>query len=133
MPAGSRSDARTHGSKGQERRKASSVGLIAASLSSRLADRGRTGRLLAPRAQTDQELDQGAHLGRLDLLAVGRHVAAAGRAIADLIDELITRQAHANSTQVRSTTAPDAFQRVAVAALFVLEHNRSLKLQRRAF
>ena len=88
--------ATSQGSNGQERRKASSVGFIAASLAHGWADRGRTGRRLARRAQADQELDQGGHLGRLHLLAVGRHVAAARRAVADLIDELVARQADAD-------------------------------------
>jgi hypothetical protein len=93
MALGKMSKARTQGSKGHERKKAWNVTFIAASLSSRLADRGRTSRLLTPRAQTDEEIHHRAHLGRLDLFAVCRHVAAAGRAIADLIDELIARQA----------------------------------------
>src|SRR5260370_32862078 len=78
-PAVSTSEQTSHGSNGHERRKASNVGFIAASLSSRLANRGRTGRLLSRRAQAGKKIDQSAHLGRLHLLAVGRHVAAAGR------------------------------------------------------
>src|SRR4051794_24553098 len=114
MPAVTSSEARIHGSNGQDRRKAPNVGLIAASLTSRWADRGRTGRLLSRRAQTDEKLDQGAHLGRLHLLAIGRHVAAARRAVADLIDELIARQADTDAAQVGAATAPGAFEGVAV-------------------
>src|SRR6516164_5614308 len=55
----------------------------------RLRDGGRLCRLLPRRTKTDKKIDQGRHLGRLHLLAIGRHVAAAGSAIADLIDELI--------------------------------------------
>ena len=41
---------------------------------------------------------------RADLLAVGRHVAAAGSAVADLVDELIARQAAADVRQVRAAS-----------------------------
>ena len=42
--------------------------------------------------QASEELGQGGHLGGVDLLAVGRHVAAAGRAVAHLVDKLVARQ-----------------------------------------
>ena len=46
-----------------------------------------------------------------------------GRAVADLVDELVARQPHADAGQVGAAPAADAFQRMAVAALLVLEHH----------
>src|SRR6266446_1619409 len=65
----------------------------------RVSRGGWLGRLLTGGAQVDEEFDEGAHLGRLHLLAVSGHVSAAWRAVADLINELIARQARADAAQ----------------------------------
>ena len=88
----------------------------------------RAGGQLALGPQADQEIDQRVHLGRADLLAVGRHVAAAGRAVADLVDELVARQLGADRRQIGPAPAADAVERVAVAAVLVLKHERALQL-----
>ena len=84
------------------------------------------------RPQARQEIDQGRHLVRADLLAVRRHVAAAGRAIADLVDELAGRQSRTDARQVRAALPAAAFQGVTVAAVLVLEHDGPLELPRGA-
>src|SRR5262245_34312413 len=80
-------------------------------------------------SQINEEVNQGAHLGGFDLLTIGGHVAAARRAVADLINELVACQARADAAQVRSPAASDAFQSMAIAALLVLEDDRALQLQ----
>ena len=47
-----------------------------------------------------------------------------GRAVADLVDQLVARQARADRRQVGAAPAAAAFQGVAVAAVLVLEHER---------
>ena len=76
-----------------------------------------------------QEIDQRRHLGGADLFAVRRHVAAAGRAVADLVDELAAQSVECRRL-VRSGPRfpPRAFQGVTVAAVLVLEHDRPLQL-----
>ena len=91
-----------------------------------------TGLRLARRPQARQEIDQGRHLVRADLLAVRRHVAAPGRAVADLVDELAGRQACADARQVRPAFPAAAFQGVTVAAVLVLEDHGPLELPRGA-
>src|SRR6202007_3312461 len=72
------------------------------------------------------------HFRRGDLLAVGRHVSAARRAIADLVDKLVPRHTVADERQVRSALAALAFESMAIAAILVLEHDCALELERRA-
>ena len=101
----------SHGSHGQERRNASNVGLMAVGTRSvdgcvrharrqARASHRRAGGQLALGPQAHQEIDERVHLGRAHLLAVGGHVAAAGRAVADLVDELVARQAGADRREV---------------------------------
>ena len=80
-------------------------------------------------AQRLEEGDQGRGLGRAQAVAVGGHVAAP---LQDLADELIAGEAHGDV--VESGPAPAAFvaERVAVAALLVLQHERALQLERAA-
>ncbi len=73
---------------------------------------------------------QGCHFRRRHLFAVGGHVAAAGCAVADLIDELVGSEPLADVREVGAALAADTFKRVAVSALFVLEHDSALQLQR---
>ena len=51
--------------------------------------RGRPGRRLTGRSQARQKSTRAVISAGVDLLAVGRHVAAARRAVADLVDELV--------------------------------------------
>src|SRR5262249_61069754 len=83
--------------------------------------------------QLCQELAQGGHLGRADLLAVGRHVAAARGAVADLVDQLVAGQARADRRQVGTAPAAAAVQGVAVATALALEDGGALEPDRRAF
>ena len=84
------------------------------------------------RPQARQEIDQRRHLVRADLLSIGRHVAAAGRAVADLVDELVGRQPCADQRQVGAALPADALEGVAVAAILVLKDHGPLQLPRRA-
>jgi hypothetical protein len=61
--------------------------------------------LLAARPETDQEVSERGLLGRLYLLAVGRDVASARRAVADLIDEMIPGELDADLRQVGTSTS----------------------------
>src|SRR5262245_66363552 len=117
MPAVSARPTKSHGSNGQESRTASKVWRIA---SLRRLSRRRHAR----RPDPDEEINQCIHLGWPDLLAICRHVAAPRRAVADLVDELIARQASADSRQVRPASAAAALQCMAVAAVLVLKHKR---------
>src|SRR5262245_19530006 len=83
-------------------------------------------------AEVRKELDQGGHFGRTDLFAVGRHVAATWSAVADLIDQLISRQAAADHRQIGAALAADTIQCMAIAASFVLKQCCALKPQWRA-
>ena len=92
--------------------------------------RRRASGRLARGSQAHQEFGQGGHFSGVQLLAVGRHVASARGPVADLIDELVTRQPRADCCQVRSALTADALKGVAVPAVLVLEHKGPLQLER---
>jgi hypothetical protein len=80
--------------------------------------RRRGGGLTRP-PQRRQEINQGVHLGRRHLLAEGRHVAAARRAVADLVDQLIARHALTDPREFGTALAAESLQSVTVAALLI--------------
>ena len=86
-------------------------------------------RRLIWRMQRLEEGDERRRLGGTQVLAVGRHVAAA---LDDLADELILRQAHGHVVERGPRSPPAVAERMAVAALLGLEHERALPLERRA-
>src|SRR6266550_9496436 len=91
------------------------------SLSSRVARRGR---MLRP--QRLHESDEGGHLLRREVLAVGRHVAAA---LNHLPDQLVRGQARGHAVERRAAQTAFAAETVAVPALLALQHQRALQLQ----
>src|SRR4029453_6918170 len=86
--------------------------------------------------QRPEERDQRRRLCRTEVLPVRRHVAAA---LNHLSNELILREAHGHGVETRTALAAGAeggtaaaagvAQRVAVAALLGLKHERALSLQ----
>src|SRR5262245_6882253 len=60
--------------------------------------------------QVRQKVGQRRHLRRLHLLAVGRHVAAARRAVADLVDQLVVGQTNDHLGQVGHALAAPPLQ-----------------------
>src|SRR5262245_43075831 len=104
MTAVRASTASSQGSNGQESKTASSVWPMPSSL--RCGPR----RWHVRGPQADHEVDQGVHLGRPHLLAVSRHVSAARRAVADLVNELVAGKPPADGRQVWAARAADALQ-----------------------
>src|SRR5215467_663878 len=89
--------------------------------------RGGAGRRLVRGAQRLHEGDEGVHLGRHEVLAVGRHVAAA---LEHLTHELIGGEPRRHAVEGGTALAAFPAQAVAVAALLVLDHQRALELER---
>ena len=81
------------------------------------------------RTQRFEEGDERRHFRGREVLAVGRHVAAA---LEDLADELVAREPRGDVVERRPALPPCVAERVAVAALLDLEHERALPLERRA-
>src|SRR5262250_2601366 len=75
------------------------------------------------------ERDERVHFGRAQILAVGRHVAAA---LQHLPNQLIARLARRDAVERRTALAALTTEAVTGAALLVLEHQRALQLERRA-
>src|SRR4030095_4521096 len=67
-------------------------------------------------------------LCRAQILAVGRHIAPA---LDYLPHQLVAGQSSRNAVERRAALAAAAVQAVAIPALFALEHERTLKLERR--
>src|SRR5260370_11164138 len=84
---------------------------------------------LSGRVQGLQERDEGTGLCGIQIPPVRGHVAAA---LNDLTDELISRETDGNGIERGSARASGSAQRVTVAALLVLEHERALTLERRS-
>src|SRR5262249_60404401 len=80
-------------------------------------------------AQCFHERGQRGRFGGAQILSVRRHVAAA---LQDLTYELIARLARRDTVERGAALASLTVQTVAGAALFVLEHQRPLQLERRA-
>src|SRR5262249_39127080 len=78
------------------------------------------------RLQARQKINEGRHLVRADLRTVSRHISAAGGAVADLVDELVRRQARADQCQIGPPLPADAFQCMAVTAILVLKDDSAL-------
>ena len=76
-----------------------------------------------------EERDERRDLGRAQVLAVRRHVAAA---LQDLPDQLVARESRRDVVERRPAQAALAAERVAVAALLALHQQRALQLERRA-
>src|ERR1700720_1109514 len=91
--------------------------------------RGVSRRLLSSGMQGLEECDQRCGLRRAQVLAVRRHVPAP---LDHLPDELILRQSHRHSVQSRATLSALVAERMAVVALFHLEHKSALPLESRA-
>src|SRR6516165_3826557 len=87
----------------------------------------RLGGRRTPRPQVLQKINQCSHLGGANLLAVCRHITAARRTVADLVDQLVVRQPRAHRGQVGSAPAADALEGVAVTAVLVLEQGSALQ------
>src|SRR5262245_39177409 len=85
-------------------------------------------RRLVRRMQRPEKRDEGRGLRRTEVLAVRRHVAPP---LKHLLNELVLREAHRDAVETRAALAAAVPESVAVAALFRLEHERSLSLQRR--
>src|SRR4029453_3842181 len=73
-----------------------------------------------------EEGDESRGLRRAEVLAVGRHVAAA---LDDLADEVVLRQAPGDVVEGGAALAAALLERMAVAALLDLEDQRALSLE----
>src|SRR6476659_2411467 len=78
--------------------------------------------------QRPQKRDQRRRFCRTQVFSVSRHVAAA---LNHLSNELVLREAHGDAIETRAALAATVAKSVAIAALFRLEHERSLSLERR--
>ena len=74
-------------------------------------------------------MHQGGGLCRVERVAVGGHVSAA---LQDLADDLVFGHARGDGVECRAAHPADAADRVAVAALLVLEDERALAFERSA-
>ena len=90
---------------------------------------GVAGGRMAGGMQRFQERNQGGHFGRIQVLAIGWHVAAA---LNDLTHQLIAGEPGGDAIQGRAALASGAADGMAVAALLHLEDQRALPLQRRS-
>src|SRR5262249_21356712 len=77
-----------------------------------------------------QKIDDSRHLGRLHLLGVRWHIAASGRAIADLIDQLVASQARSDKCQVWAALTAAPFECVTIATVLILEYEGSDEFSR---
>ena len=95
-------------------------------------------RRLSRWSQTRKEVDECRHLRGADLLSISGHLAAprrslrSRRSVADLVNQLVPREAHSDQRQIRPPSAADALQRMTIPAILVLKHDRALQHQRRA-
>src|SRR5262245_42561000 len=77
--------------------------------------------------QRSHERDERVDFSRVQILAIGRHVAAT---LQNLTDELIARLTRRDAVERRSALSAFAAEAVAGPALLVLQHQRALKLER---
>src|SRR5215468_9701024 len=94
-----------------------------------LRHRGIAGHSGMRRMQGLHERHQCGDLRRTEILAIGRHIAAA---LDHLPDQLVAGQARRHIVERRAALAAAAAQAVAVPALLVLEHQGPLDFERRA-
>src|ERR1700733_6134286 len=87
---------------------------------------GITRRTLCCWVQSLEESHQRRSLRRTQVVPIGRHVAAA---LDDLSNELVLRQPHCHAVQGWPSLSTRVSERVAVAALLNLKHERALPLQ----
>ena len=80
-------------------------------------------------AQGHQEAHERLGLGRIERVAVGGHVAAA---LQHLANDLVLGHARGDGVECGAALPAGARERMAVAALLVLQHQRALALQRSA-
>ena len=80
-------------------------------------------------AQGHEETHEGLGLGGGEGIAVGGHVSAA---LQDLANDLVFRHARSDGVECGATLAADTGDGVAVAALLVLQDERSLAFERSA-
>src|SRR5262245_8962899 len=73
------------------------------------------------------ERDERVDFGRTQILAVGRHIAAA---LQDLADQLIARLARRDTVERWAALSSFTAEAVAGATLLVLENQRALELER---
>src|SRR6185295_889601 len=85
-------------------------------------------RRLICRMQRPEKRDQRRRLCRTEVLPVRGHVAAA---LNHLSNQLILREAHGHTIETGTTLGAGVAERVAIAALLGLKHQRALSLQRR--
>ena len=88
--------------------------------------RGISGRALSGGMQGLKERYQRRSLRRTQVIPISRHVAAA---FDDLPNELILRESHCNAVERRTSLSTDVADRVAIAALLDLKHERALPLE----
>ena len=86
------------------------------------------GRTPPSRVQRLEKPNKRRRLRRIQIISVGRHVAAP---LQHLADQLISRQSRRHGIQFGTTLAARAVKRMAVAALFGLENDRALAFERR--
>src|SRR5499426_468420 len=77
--------------------------------------------------QRSHERDERVDFSRVQILAIGRHVAAT---LQNLTDELIARLARRDAVERRPALSAFTAEAVAGPALLVLQHQRALKLER---
>src|SRR5262245_1292916 len=73
-----------------------------------------------------QEGHERGGFGRSQVLAVGRHVAAT---LNHLTNQLVLRQAHGDAVERRTSLAATLIERMTIAALLRLKHERALSLE----
>src|SRR5579859_6931975 len=86
-------------------------------------------RRLSGRMQCLKKFDQCGRLGRIQVLAIRRHISAA---LDDLAYQLIRRETDSNLVELWSALAALAAQRMAVVTLLGLKNQGALVLQRSA-
>src|SRR5580692_2140598 len=92
--------------------------------------RGHARRRQARWPPIHEKIDDSRHLGWLHLLGVSGHIAPSGRAVADLVDQLIASETRTDESQIGSALAADALERMTVAAILVLKDEGSHKFPR---
>src|SRR5580765_6280354 len=72
--------------------------------------------LPSARLQGRQKVNEDRHFVRADLRTIRGHISPARSAVADLVDELVGRQARADKRQVGPALSADTIQSMAIAA-----------------
>jgi hypothetical protein len=104
------------------------LGLGAAALAKHGIARGIAGGSLAGGMQGFEKRDKRSGLRRTQILAVGRHIAAS---LDYLPNQLVLSQSHRDTIEHGPSLATQVSKRMAIAALFGLEDERTLPLEGR--